>query len=801
MAFKYSLNEVICTYRRCVPAVTIILVGLWLYVINGVFLPGIEQSVDVDSSYRMVLNSQYDYGLLFGRDIVYTFGPLAFLLISDLHPTLTPIRLVIQSVVLAMILLVIYRQFTAQRAGTKTHAGVLLVGLSLYAGLTGLSAILLLYCVPAIVFAVRWLQSDSLDVFDRRLLVLLLVVASLTKFSYFLLGFGVVFITCTLEVWRTHRIPKLLLEYLLLLLICWVASGQSLLAFPLYVIDSWSIASQYGKDQSLWGGRVEFIQLGIYLFCALSLAAASAWIMLKRGRLIALTTVALYFFIILIAMKAGFTRYSSSHVVQSFSILSLLAIFTIVFLIGLSDSRLKTCALLIASIGCLLALPWIATSSGHSDFEQRLINYPSEARQRIEAISELLQTSSSLTDRYNQQLSEVRRRYPLPPISGTVDVYPDQVGLVVAHRLAYNPRPAFQSLVATSFSLLKRNVSHLTGLRPPSVVILGAESVDNRLPALADSLSWPELFSRYEWRDQAQGYAILQRRDEQLHSSLIPISEAVGNIGQDILLPDQSRDALWAEIELRPTLLGRIFGLILALPELRISVNTETDRYDYRFLSESARYGFLLSPLINSGQEFGLFPTNLGSQLLKPKQVRSISISGPGSSLAWYDQFAIRWYRLDIEHRGDVPPGVRRHLDDITIRILQNAKGNFRMLSSSDGNKRTKIRITPPFSSTVQLPDGCKVFSFFVEVESDAWEKEVPMGMMPSDGIIIRIDNKHDAALNSVEKVIDPHSAAKDRGAVKIVVSLKSNKNIDLSLLPRENGSFDNTNLFAFECD
>ncbi len=86
----------------------------------------------------------------------------------------------------------------------------------------------------------------------------------------------------------------------------------------------------------------------------------------------------------------------------------------------------------------------------------------------------------------------------LPPVEGSVDIYPFELSALFAHGFLWAPRPVFQSYPAYNAELDAFICGILEGPNAPQHVFFRVQPIDGRLPALEDAGSWPVLLSRYE---------------------------------------------------------------------------------------------------------------------------------------------------------------------------------------------------------------------------------------------------------------------------------------------------------------
>jgi len=108
---------------------------------------------------------------------------------------------------------------------------------------------------------------------------------------------------------------------------------------------------------------------------------------------------------------------------------------------------------------------------------------------------------------------------------------------------------------------------------------------------------------------------------------------------------------LWAEIDVTPTLLGRLAGLVFRQPALTLVVRyADGSRRTYGFVPGMARSGFLLSPTVSSARELVALQATQARTLSAAASPVSFSLRGTGGTrLLWNQSFDVRLAAMHIE--------------------------------------------------------------------------------------------------------------------------------------------------------
>ena len=191
-----------------------------------------------------------------------------------------------------------------------------------------------------------------------------------------------------------------------------------------------------------------------------------------------------------------------------------------------------------------------------------------------------------------------------PP--GTSDIYSNGQSNLLASGLAWSPRPIIQSYSAYTPSLARMNAQHLEGASAPDNIFFRPEPIDGRFPALEDGASWPALLSLYApvAYDYEKDLVWLRRDRAASAVAAGPVSLAGrARLGEVVVLPDAP--ALWASVNVTPSLAGRFASIVAKTPLLHMTVKLSNgSNREYGFVPGMGQTGFLISPLVATTWDF-----------------------------------------------------------------------------------------------------------------------------------------------------------------------------------------------------
>ena len=562
---------------------------------------------NVDRSWAIALHVAFTKGFQFGKDFVYTYGPYGFLQIDIFYPDtygyLMVLRLLIAVAVWAGLFKLV-RYCVARRYGSVVFLiPVLLFFPNMTAWMEYFQYIVVI--LPLVIyFYVSKRLSPALD-----LTIATLALASLIKHTYLLLGvFFVVLITID-ELFKLKRIPQVVILYGVFVWLFWTKAGQELTNFPLYITNGLETVSGFSRAMGIAGNLDEILLyvLGSGLF--LLLVGLVEWRSRRWWGMLPTLGLAGVFFI---TFKAAFTRHDSHALQAFFNIMPLVLIFTAVLWSQIRQScwrwgKIKLTGTVFWSAGLAILLVMSYTVlDRYLYFESGgyVSNALKSPGQKITSI--IYQVTNRNNFKANIELNKqrVQKSNLLPPTSGTVDLYPNEVASIFAYNLPYQPRPVFQSFAAYTDKLARLNAEHLTSPDAADSILFDLNPIDGHLASFEDGLSWLELLTRYDITNIEGRYLLLQRSPQPRQYDLAPLDRQTVAVGEWYEMPDHS-EPVWAKLDLEPNLWGKLAAVALRLPNLYLEIETADGmQVKYRAVGDLLDTGFLISPVLSNRWDF-----------------------------------------------------------------------------------------------------------------------------------------------------------------------------------------------------
>jgi hypothetical protein len=570
----------------------------------------------LDASWGYALNEAVAHHLVFGRDLIFTFGPFGAAYTGLYHPATDAIML-LGSAFIAIGLISGFALLTFKRRPLLFLAlpAVVILVHSIDPVFMALPLFFLLAVFSITSSALPDARRIGLgEVVLMTLLVCAIGILPLVKGSFSGVAGLLGVLAIAMLILARHFLLALFLSAATIASGCfgWVWSGQPLAALPSFFLSQKPIISGYSEAMSYSG---PFVSVVYAVVPAAICLAVFYWSCGRHRRIYGVVTtigIAAYLFV---TFKAGFVR-QDTHPLTTVGALLFLAL----ALASLLKPRTALLLALVSLVG------WVMVER-HSE-NLRLVNvtgYFHDAKQRTIDGIQLRRNADTLPKMFVQAEQSIREQFPLAPVRGSVDVYPTELAFVFAHHMDWAGRPIPQSYSAYTPELDRINAQHLLGSSAPQNVFFAVAPIDGRLASLEDASSWPILLTNYRVAGQDLGYLHLVRRQDAQKPDITKLGETEGFLNAPIDVPNASGPVL-AAIDIQKTLLGKIVLAAYKLPQLSIEMTLGNGQMvQSRYIPEMGKTGFFVSPYIGSTGDFLL--TASGS--IESMRVRQIRIIAP----------------------------------------------------------------------------------------------------------------------------------------------------------------------------
>ena len=624
----------------------------------AVFVPlnPVMPSPQLDSSWMFAMNQAVARGLVFGKDIIFTFGPYGSIY-TELYDPATDRLMLYGSLFLAFCYAFLLLQLGR---GEKAYK-LLLFGIFLACLMDSRDALLFSFplILALVVYRVTLPDDHAIKLrlpkeYERGSAILFAPLGLLPLIKGSLLPIcAITAVFCIAILWCSG---KKTLAWLALIVpaissaLAWPLSGQPVLALFDFYMSSRQFISGYTEAMSYPGDIWECVFYAISSAVIIFAIARSA----RGPKSSTLFLCVTYAFFLFISFKAGFVRHDPWHNVTAGSSLLAAALLLLFVLDGMPS---------LLPLGlALLTWAYIGHGTRPSTAADISANLRTTFVRSFQGARDRWHGNGDLRKGYDGHLAAIRTAYPIPQMPGTMDIYSFNQSWLLASDNDWSPRPVTQSYSAYTADLLQLNQRHLQGSTAPDNILFRVEPIDGRLASLEDGLSWPTLINNYSLQKLDGASAYLRKKAIATEKNDADVKEdlqgAKHDMGEEVSLPDTS-DPLFARMEITPTFLGRALGALFKPPELHIATRLRSgDIANYRVISTMMQTDFLITPLIRNTEEFTLLKAG-GNKYLLGNQVKSFQISADdGKGLFWNKSYSLHLAKLNLAENTDAENSV-----------------------------------------------------------------------------------------------------------------------------------------------
>ncbi len=572
-------------------------------------------TTDLDGSWRIALGYFFQKNAQFGRDVVFTYGPLGF----SMGKTYSGLQY--NAIIAMQLITAVLGSWVIIREGRR------LQGLSRWAFFL---SFLLFGCgyedaYHMLVIVLMGFQLLRRGDSRRETIALSLALAGIAsiKFTDLMLASLVVSVVTGHELWRRRWREAALVAGVFIgsFVAIWALCGQNPLNLPDYFRSSWSISQGYTAAMGLstpwsplWKAFVVLAIIGVYLLTNL---------FLNPNKPRALAGSALLAGFVFMNWKHGFVR-ADGHMIGFF----FCALLPLTAYPGLLDDpprlrRLHYAAFLLAGFFSL----WGIESALYGVVRGAVGIVQDKVWNNI---TWALDPSGTL-QRYNDRLLIQKESVNLVKTRARVgraslDILGFEQATAIFNDFNYQPRPAIQSYSVFTPYLAGLNRAFYESDRAPEYLLLKIQSIDYRLSTMDDPEVLRLVPHRYDFIHSERGYQLWQRKPERFDAATAaprPLQTTDLAVGEKLdLSAIPPGKPLWARVVLKQTLLGRLQAFLYKPPFVRLAVVDDTGKEgSYLMPLTQGDAGFILSPLIDDAAEYASFANGRPG-----RSVRSIEI-------------------------------------------------------------------------------------------------------------------------------------------------------------------------------
>ena len=572
---------------------------VYLLLIAGTFTFPNVPAPGLDPSWRMALGYFYENGMQFGRDVVFTYGPLGFIMGK------TYFGLQFWSLIVGQLVLAIISATVVLRQGLRLEGAKRLV-FFLFIFMFGMLYEDALHMIVLAILGFELLRL--LDQPNRLHLVVIAVILagySQIKFTDYLLAGVIILINLSYGLWRKRGTEVALLGgvFVAVYLGIWIGCGQHLGNLPDYFRGSWQISQGYQSAMgiptpttALWKGIVVLAILAIYAILPL---------FLSRDKPRAWANSLLLGAYIYLNWKHGFVR-ADGHMIGFFYCALLPLIAYPVLLDDPDLFRFRHRWVFAVTIAFSL---WALESALDSTVRLSLSWMQDRIWRNVTQVVEWKETRQRYRDllsvaRAGADLSQTRKIVG----DATIDVLGCEQSVAFFNKFNYRPRPVIQSYATFTPALAQLNGEFLASDRAPDFFLTRVETIDSRLLSMDDAQVLQLLPYRYEYLLSEKGFLLWKRLPAAFDATRYApkfIRTETAEVNREFKIKDLKEKSLWVKINLELSLLGKIRSFLYKPAQVMLNVaDGGGSNRDYLMPLPMGRNGFILSPIINDTVDY-----------------------------------------------------------------------------------------------------------------------------------------------------------------------------------------------------
>lgn len=553
------------------------LVFLWHLPLMTIFLPGED---NLDPSWMKTLHYAAENHLSFGKDFIFTYGPLGYLF-RPMNKTVYFFTSLLNIIFLFSLKDLFF--FKDKRD---------LVWKSVFAVFTLFSTLHDLFYLffPFLLLGRAGKKLKKKNISFLLFLTGMGAVCVYMKFTFFpVVLFSV--ILADIRLFLKNKRCFLLGAFLLFLPLIWVLIGQKIEEYGNFFLYSFEIMDGFNKSMSSYCAPIEYFYLTLSL--VFFLWATFVFYFLRKEKEFSLYEKILFSVAgalpLFVSYKYAVVRMDAGHLAGGWLNLSLFAAY--LFCKEMPEKVIDGELLLRAGL-CMaaLGLPFMIMTKQLPHFHKEVLKKAS-----FQNISSFFQKPVPLRD----DKGEYRGKSCDLFAYGEFDTL-HKMGFI------YRPRPVMQSYSAYTEKLMKRNQTH-TAEAKTDFLLFRLEKQDNRYPMAADHSLLP-LCGKYVPEKLFQGNRgelLLMKKDpDGKEKQLKKIWEKKILPGEEIFIPPHDT-MLYISFDIQYSLSGKLFSLFWRTPPPLIKlVTARGDHLSFELIPAMAQTPFLLSPYLRTTSDF-----------------------------------------------------------------------------------------------------------------------------------------------------------------------------------------------------
>lgn len=547
----------------------------------------------LDTSWRLALSKLYSAKLNWGQDIVFTYGPLAFLC-TRLGIGLSKYTLLIFDLFIAFNFFMVFYHGMAKSQNKGLTFLLIAASVFILPGYLGSGTSILMLAMQ-----IFWLNRalETKTYLSNLMVVFHAVLLFFIKFNTGLIGLVFASGFCIYNLFLRNN-PKLF--YLLFLALPYalilIVSYPLQVSLGLYLKGGLSIVSGYNEVMFLrekYPAELFFA----FIVLVLSLLAFIPASLTDRSQTLKKLYAAFAFFLFgFVLYKQGFTRNDIEHISEFYCYFIFLVLCSSNLHITLQNKRSRALVTAIVFIVIFFA----------KKRDDKLLDNVLEKFDKKDYISRLENFTDSSGIYYFENSSAIPARIKQKVGQLGIDAYPWNIQALYENRLNYKGRPVFQSYSAYTPYLQKMNYDLYYSPKAPEFVMYEYESIDARYPLFEEPRLQVKFLKDYSCVDTFyygnRLMLLLQKKKTPEKGTYFKKTKEYELDLANGIIPQKDT---YYEVYLEPRLSATLISLLWRSPEIKLQVNTaDGNWYEHKTSKGLLECGVFSEYYVGSTLEF-----------------------------------------------------------------------------------------------------------------------------------------------------------------------------------------------------
>jgi hypothetical protein len=527
----------------------------------------------LDPSWAAGLNYFHNHGFIFGRDIEFTYGPLAYLILPMAMGSNLAQGIAFQVFCWAAFVAFFAWYIFVRKApliNIAVGAVCLFTGSRLfyefgYAGPDFFLSVLTLFLIAATAVARRWYLFWGAAIVATVVLMFIKLSTGIAALS------AVLLFPIAMLLFDRHKARLLMLTAVsgvpLLFCVGYMVYHPAFDALWRYVRAALEISAGYSGAVGLPGGVTELATGLAVLFCFVLLSLA-----LFFTRQISFCISTACFGPLFLEFKHSFVR-QAGHIEIFFTFVPLAMLAVLLF----TKFSLRSPWVPIATL--TLASVWSIREAGAYQWMQAPIAPLAKGREIARLLDPgTLRRSLEQASEQNLQPDRLPGELLERVSNHSITILPWECAYAAANPIHYVPPPIIQTYSAYTPYLDDWIRSFFDAPSAPDFVLFEWEAIDERHPLLDIPAAFVALYRNYEFDSQYGGRMLLRKRAKPLSARSRLLQTTEMRLGQPLLIPPSAHPLL-ARVFLNLNFSGRLADFFFRVPEIRAILSPDDSRF------------------------------------------------------------------------------------------------------------------------------------------------------------------------------------------------------------------------------